>query len=170
MSFLLICRWAETRYNFDLKTENALQNYLSLLPSVPGGVSGVGKYFTLDKSPSYVYSDNAAEGAAQLVPSAKIITMVRNPTRRAYSSFAMYARLSVTNGKFESMLVKHIPSGEVRFIRNGGNGGECVPGKLLVGSMNLYKYKTCTNSPTIYYLISIGRYCIFLCQKRRFPK
>lgn len=114
------------------------RDYLHLLPTMPRGLKGVGKYYTLDKSPGYVDSRTIAQFSSRIVPSASIVVMIRNPTSRAYSSFAMYTRMTCTVEqilKFKStefsLIVKNEKTNDVRFEVKGGRAGTCMPVEAL---------------------------------------
>ena len=79
----LLSSWNEIRFKWShYNMTTGWRPYLKLLPSVPGGIKGVGKYYTVDKSPGYVTSVEIAKKSSQIIPSALLIAMIRNPTAR----------------------------------------------------------------------------------------
>jgi hypothetical protein len=59
-----------------------------------------------EASPSYLYSQTAANNIARFNPAAKIIIILREPASRAYSHYLMNLRLTFEEGSFEEALAK----------------------------------------------------------------
>lgn len=71
------------------------------------------------------------------MPSIRLIVMVRNPTKRAYSAFAMYTQMvsyydfkdswNLAHLKYNSLVMRNLDTGVVKFAIEGGPGGSIVP-------------------------------------------
>jgi hypothetical protein len=70
---------------------NSWRDYVRQFPSFP--VADVGQLYTFEKTPALAQSEKAARLLHELMPSAKLVVMVRNPTSRAYSHFQMYCKM-----------------------------------------------------------------------------
>jgi len=139
-------RWREGRFfehctsTEELNTKWFGQYVLNTIPRLPGGMNGVGVYFTFEKSPAYAPSILAPEMISRLLPSARLLFMVRNPTMRAYSFFLMLTNhypgaKEVLSRKPLSFFVKNRNTGAVRYVGDRtmnfdidpGEGGQAVP-------------------------------------------
>ena len=139
-------QWLEGRFFDHITSSEELdqtwfeQYALKRMPRLPGGTKGVGLYFTFEKSPAYAPSVLAPEMISRLLPSAKLIFMLRNPTMRAYSFFLMLTNhypgaKEVLSRKPKSFFVKSRTTGQVRYVGDGtmnfdigpGEGGQAVP-------------------------------------------
>lgn len=76
------------------------QQYLSLFSNVKSQVA-IG-----EASVSYLYSSTAASEIYKFNPAAKIIIVLRNPSRRAYSHYLMDRKLAFTELSFEEAFKK----------------------------------------------------------------
>jgi hypothetical protein len=136
----LLANWLEGRFFDSTKTLEELDDqwrmYLRNLPRIPGGQSGIGKYWTYEKSPAYATNPRAPEMMAALVPNARLLFLTRNPTARAYSMFLMYTHHypSVSNalkGQPVSFFCKNMATGSIFYVREKGLepgvGGQIVP-------------------------------------------
>jgi ubiquitin len=129
----IVSKWEEIRYlnhaNVTSEGETDWYHYLKRLPKIPGGAKNVGKYFVVDKSPDNVLAAKTARVSAALLPNARFVVMLRNPTHRAYSMFAMYTRIYQWDIKAitTSYIVKHTETGSVRYSQFSGPGGSVVP-------------------------------------------
>lgn len=109
--------------------------YLREQLPTPGGLGGVGKYWVYEKTPSSILSRDVASYVNTLTPSIRLIVMIRDPAARALSAFVMYTRhindfnefsatWNVDKVMYRSLVIKNVITGEVKFARKGGNGGE----------------------------------------------
>ena len=83
-------------FNLDYHYKRGKAYYESLFPSV-----GASAYF--DATPEYLYYPSCAERIRSLYPDAKIVIMLRDPVKRAYSAWNMY-RDFYQGGKVPTML------------------------------------------------------------------
>lgn len=138
-------RWMEGRFFDHIDSAHELeekwydQYLMKTLPRIPSR-SGMGQYWTFEKSPAYASSPRAPEMMSNLLPAARLLFMTRNPTRRAYSMFLMYTShypgiVNALRGRPLSFFVKNINTGNVRYVGDRtinfdigpGVGGERVP-------------------------------------------
>lgn len=76
------------------------QQYLQLFsPAGPGQIKG-------EASPSYLYSETAAQEILRFNENAKIIIILREPSSRAYSHYLMDLKLGFTQDSFKAALEK----------------------------------------------------------------
>jgi hypothetical protein len=117
--------------NLALKWREYLQEQLP----IPGGTRNVGKYWNYEKTPSSILRREVASWVNIVTPSVKLVVMIRNPAPRALSAFVMYTRhvndyneFSATwdldKVMYSSLVVRHVVTGQVRFAKSGGQGGE----------------------------------------------
>lgn len=66
---------------------------MSNIPPIPDGKRGIGQYWSYEKTPSYILNTNVAKNLRSIMPNIRLIVMVRNPAKRAYSAFAMYTQM-----------------------------------------------------------------------------
>lgn len=143
-------RWREGRFFDHVNSAEELDRawfeeyLLKTIPRQPGGMSGAGRYFTFEKSPAYAPSSLAPEMMARLIPSARLLFMVRNPTSRAYSFFLMLTNhfpgaKEVLSRRPLSFFVKNNQTGAVRYVGDRtmkfdigpGEGGQTVPSERM---------------------------------------
>lgn len=98
----------------------SLAQYESLFAS-HGGRRAIGEV-----SPRYLQSPRAAARIKALMPHARLIAILRDPSERAYSSYLMYARDGYEFRSFEQALADeaagvnhHLPSGQWRYVESG---------------------------------------------------
>jgi hypothetical protein len=90
--------WKELRFfNLDYHHQKGKSYYESLFPFHENACA----YF--DATPEYLYYPVCAERISQLYPNAKIIIMLRDPVKRAYSAWNMY-RDFYQGGKVPTLL------------------------------------------------------------------
>jgi hypothetical protein len=132
----LLSNWLEGRFFDSIKTQEELdvewRTYLRNQPRIPGGEEGIGKYYVVEKSPAYATNPRVPELVAALVPNTRLLFLTRNPTKRAYSMFAMFTHHypSVSNalrGQPVSYFIKHTIKGKVEYTSKPGVGGSVVP-------------------------------------------
>jgi len=142
-------RWMEGRFFDHIDSVHELeemwydQYLMKTLPRIPSR-SGMGEYWTFEKSPAYASSPRAPEIMSNLLPTARLLFMTRNPTRRAYSMFLMYTShypgiVNAVRGRPLSFFVKNVNNGNVRYVGDRtvnfdigpGVGGERVPADRL---------------------------------------
>jgi len=143
-------RWREGRFFDHVKSAEELdkiwfrQYLLKTIPRQPGGMRGVGLYFTFEKSPAYAPSSLAPQMMARLLPSARLLFMIRNPTMRAHSFFMMLTNhypgaKDVISRRPLSFFVKNNHTGAVRYVGDRamnfdigpGEGGQAVPSERM---------------------------------------
>ena len=107
------------------------------IPPIPDGKKGIGKYWSYEKTPSYILNLNVAKNLRSVMPDIRLIIMVRNPVKRAYSAFAMYTQMvdyysmkstwNLAHLKYNSLVMRNMATGVVKFAIHGGPGGSKVP-------------------------------------------
>ena len=98
----------------DASAADAWRDYLSLYPRASPGV------LTFDKSPNYLVNAKVPAVLARLAPSLKLVVMLRDPTKRAYSHFQHECR----NGR-----VRRDAGGRIyRSSCAGKRAADCGPG------------------------------------------
>jgi hypothetical protein len=111
------------------------KKYLQEQLPVPGGINNVGKYWNYEKTPSSILSTEVPNLVNIITPMMKLIVMVRNPTLRALSAFVMYTRhvnnynefsatWDIDKIMYSSYVIRNINTGQVKFAKKGGNGGD----------------------------------------------
>ena len=132
-------RWREGRFFDHVNSAEELdrawfeQYLLKTIPRQPGGMSGTGRYFAFEKSPAYAPSSLAPEMMAELIPSARLVFMIRNPTSRAYSFFLMLTHhfpgaKEVLSRRPLSFFVKNNQTGDVRYVGDRTMNFDIGPG------------------------------------------
>ena len=117
--------------------EQKWRNYLKEQVPIPGGLENVGKYWNLEKTPSSILSRQVANWVHAVTPSIRLMVMIRNPTARALSAFVMYTRhinnynefaatWNVKKIMYSTFVMRHLTTGQVKFAKKGGTGGELV--------------------------------------------
>eukprot|EP00039_Didymoeca_costata_P009125 m.120834 g.120834 ORF g.120834 m.120834 type:complete len:489 (-) comp14372_c0_seq6:1987-3453(-) len=101
--------------------------YAAELPGVPGGARYVGRYWTAAKSPSYAAAQPTPRLLAQAFPNVRLLFCLRDPVKRAYSHYSMFARMH--------RVILHIASGTVRIGRFSGKPGEWAPPLCVYGEL-----------------------------------
>lgn len=88
----LLGPYGETRF-FKSHTRNHLDlawhKYLEQLPST---TQPLGSFFVYETSPGYINNLKDGQAMSQVIPSAKLLLLLRNPVDRAYSHFCMYTK------------------------------------------------------------------------------
>ena len=117
--------------------ENRWRGYMSNIPPLPDGKKSIGKYWSYEKTPSYILNLNVAKNLRSIMPNIRLIVMVRNPAKRAYSAFAMYTQMvdyysmkntwNLAHLKYNSLVMRNLLTGVVKFAITGGVGGSMVP-------------------------------------------
>jgi hypothetical protein len=105
--------------------------------TLPDGKKSIGKYWTYEKTPSYILNLNVAKNLRSIMPNIRLIVMVRNPAKRAYSAFAMYTQMvdyysmkdtwNLAHLRYNSLVMRNLETGVVKFAISGGPGGSMVP-------------------------------------------
>lgn len=117
--------------------EQKWRTYLKEQVTIPGGIKNIGNYWNFEKTPSSILSRQVADWVHAVTPSIRLLVMVRNPTARALSAFVMYTRhinnfndfaatWNVKKIMYSSFVIRHLRTGQVKFAKRGGVGGEAV--------------------------------------------
>lgn len=129
----IVNNWRESRFFDSIPTIKSLQNtlfdYWKGQPRIPGGINGMGKYWTLEKSPGYATHSHTPEFVKEMLPNVRILALTRNPTARAYSMFLMFTYHYNLDRSFfpGSHFVKNMVTGDVIYTNEFGVGGKTMP-------------------------------------------
>ncbi len=94
--------WATKKevHYFDVNFDEGVEWYRSHFPIL----SGRRKLVTGEASPYYLFHPRAAERASEVVPDARLISMLRNPVDRAYSHYQARTKRGQESLSFEEAL------------------------------------------------------------------